>query len=54
MACLGITGAMRTAPRAAMEVLGHPPLHLQVKAAAKIGNYRLRYNEQWKPVSEGF
>jgi hypothetical protein len=30
MACLGITGAMRTAPAAAIEVLlGLPPLHLQ-------------------------
>jgi hypothetical protein len=47
MACLGITGAMRTAPTSAMEVLlGLPPLHLQVKVEAKIGNYRLRGNEQ--------
>ena len=30
-ACLGITGAMRTAPTAAMEILlGLPTLHLQV------------------------
>jgi hypothetical protein len=30
MACLGITGAMRIAPTAAMEVLlGLPPLHLK-------------------------
>jgi hypothetical protein len=29
MACLGITGAMRMAPTAAMEILlGLPPLHL--------------------------
>jgi hypothetical protein len=47
MACLGITGAMRTAPTAAMVVLLRlPPLHLQVKAEAKIGSYRLRCNEQ--------
>jgi hypothetical protein len=40
MACLGITAAMRTAPIAAMEVLlGLPPLHLQVEAEARIGNY---------------
>jgi hypothetical protein len=40
MACLGITGEMRTAPTAAMEVLlGLPQLHLQVKAEAKIRNY---------------
>jgi hypothetical protein len=45
---------MRTAPTAAMEVLlGLPPLHLHVEVEAKIGNYRLRCNEQWKPKSEG-
>jgi hypothetical protein len=55
MACLGITGTMRTVPTAAMEVLpGLPPLHLQVVAEAKIGNYRLRCNEQRKPKSEDF
>jgi hypothetical protein len=54
MAYLGITGAI-TAPTAAMEVLlGLPPLHLQVEAEARIGNYRLRCNVQWKPKSEGF
>jgi hypothetical protein len=54
MACLGIAGAMRIAPTAAMEVLfGLPPLDLQVEAEAKIGNYRLRCNKQWKPKSEG-
>jgi hypothetical protein len=55
VACLGITGAMRTAPTAAVEVLlGLPPLHLRVEAEAKIDNYRLRCNGQWKPKSEGF
>jgi hypothetical protein len=55
MACLGITGTMRTAPTAAMEVLlGLLPLHLQMEAEARIGNYRLRCNDQWKPKSEGF
>jgi hypothetical protein len=47
---LGITGAMRTAPTEVL--LGLPPLHLQVEA--KIGNYRLRCSDQWKPKSEGF
>jgi hypothetical protein len=37
MSCLGITGAMRTAPTAA--ILDSPPLHLQVEAEAKAGNY---------------
>jgi hypothetical protein len=46
---------MRTAPTAAMKVLlGLPPLHLQLEVVAKIRNYRLRCNEQWKPKSEGF
>jgi hypothetical protein len=55
MACLGITGAMRTAPTAAMEVLlGLHILHLLVEAEARIGNYRLRCNDEWKPHSEGF
>jgi hypothetical protein len=37
MTCLGITGAMRTAPTAAMEdLLGLRPLHLQVEAEANI------------------
>jgi hypothetical protein len=53
MACLEITGAMRTATIAAMEVLfGLPPLHLRVEAEAKIGNYRLLCNKQLKPKSE--
>jgi hypothetical protein len=55
MACLGIMGAMRSTPTAAMEVLlGQPPLHLQMEAEAKVGNYRLRCSEQWRPESEGF
>jgi hypothetical protein len=54
MAYLGITGAIRTAPTAAMEVLlGLPPLHLQVEAKFRIGNYRLHCYDQWKPKSEG-
>jgi hypothetical protein len=54
MACLGITGAIGVAPTAAMEVLlGLLPLHLKVEAEAKIGNYRLRCNDQWKPKFEG-
>jgi hypothetical protein len=55
MACLGITGTMRTASTATMKVLlGLPPLHLQVEAEAKIGNYRLRCNDHWKPSYKGF
>jgi hypothetical protein len=39
MAYLGTTGAMRTAPTAAMEVLlGLPPPYLQMEVEARIGN----------------
>jgi hypothetical protein len=42
MTCLGITGAMRTAPTAAIEVLlGLLPLHLQLETETKTGIYRL-------------
>jgi hypothetical protein len=55
MAGLGITGGMRTGPTAAIEVLlVLPPLHLQVEAEAKAGNYRLDCNDQWKSKSEVF
>jgi hypothetical protein len=54
MACLGITGAMRTAPPAATEVLfGLPPLHLQLEAEARAGIYRFYCSDQLKPKSEG-
>jgi hypothetical protein len=49
-ACLGITEAIRTVPTTAMEVLlGLPSLHLQMEADAKVENYGLRCNDQWKP-----
>jgi hypothetical protein len=55
VACLAITGAIRTAPTAAIEVLlGLPPLHLQLEAEARAGIYRLHCSEQWKPKSKGF
>jgi hypothetical protein len=42
LACLGITGAMRTAPTAAIQVLlGLLPLHLQLETEARAGIYRL-------------
>jgi hypothetical protein len=55
MACLGITGAMSTAPTAAIEVLlGLPPLHLQLEAEARAGIYRLHCSDQRKPKSKCF
>jgi hypothetical protein len=55
MACLGITGAMKTAPTAAIEVLLRLlPLHLQVEVEAKVENYRVLCNKRWKRKSESF
>jgi hypothetical protein len=52
LACLGITGAMKIVPTAAIEVLlGLPPLHLKIEAKARVGIYRLSCNEQCKPRS---
>jgi hypothetical protein len=43
LACLDITGAIRTSPTAALEILlGLPPLHLQLEAEAMAGIYRLQ------------
>jgi hypothetical protein len=47
LACLDITGAMKTTPRAAMEVLlGLPPLHVVIEVEAQTGIYRLMCNQQ--------
>ena len=41
LACLGITGAMRTTPTAAMEVLLNlPPLHLFIRREARMAVFR--------------
>jgi hypothetical protein len=38
-----------------MEILiGVPALHLQVEVEAKVGNYSLHCNDQWKPKHKGF
>jgi hypothetical protein len=55
LACLAITGAMKTTPTAAMEVLlGLPPLHVVIEAAAQAGIYRLMCNQQWRPKSTNY
>jgi hypothetical protein len=47
MACLAITGAMRSTPTAAMEVLLNlTPLDLLIMAEARMTLYRLRLTEQ--------
>jgi hypothetical protein len=46
---------MGTAPTAAMEFhFGLSAFHLQVEGKAETGNYRIRYNEQWKSKCEVF
>jgi hypothetical protein len=52
LVCLAITGAMKTTPTAAMEVLlGLPFLHVMIEAEAQAGIYQLMCNQQWKPKS---
>lgn len=56
LACMGITGAIRTAPTAAIEVLlGLPPLQIVIEAEARLGLYRLVCNGLWnhKRISYG-
>ncbi|XP_055714180.1 uncharacterized protein LOC129808432 [Phlebotomus papatasi] len=49
LACLAITGAIRTAPTAALEVmLSLPPLPLYIKAEAGMAAFRLRTAGTWK------
>jgi hypothetical protein len=46
LACLGITGAMRTTPTAALEaLLDLPPLHLYVEGQARLTAHRMRVGE---------
>jgi hypothetical protein len=47
MACLAITGAMRSTPTAAMEVLLNlTPLDLLIMSEVRMALYRLRITEQ--------
>lgn len=51
LACLCITNAMRSTPTASMEVmLELPPLDIYIKAEARIGSYRLKCNNAWRPT----
>jgi len=55
LACLAITGAMKTTPTAAIQViLGLPPLHVMTEAEALTGIYRLMCNKQWTPKLTNF
>jgi len=52
LACLAITGAMKTTPTAAIEVLLRlSPLHVMTEAEALAGICRLMCNKQWRPKS---
>lgn len=49
LACLCITGAMKSSPTAALEaLLNLPPLHLLMQAEARLGAYRLKQNHVWR------
>jgi hypothetical protein len=49
LACLAITGAMKTTLTAAVEfLLRLPPLHVIMEAEAQAGRYRLMCNQQWR------
>jgi len=48
LACILATGAMRTTPTAALEILLNlPPLHLFMKSQAKMMNYKLSTHEKF-------
>lgn len=48
LACLGITGGMKTCPTASMEmILNLPPLHLQIKKEAMRGIIRIQKEKQY-------
>src|ERR1044072_996394 len=50
LACLCITGAIRSTPTAAMEtMLNLPPLDIYVRGEARIAAYRLSKTSNWKP-----
>jgi len=54
IACLYITGAIRTTPTSALEVItGLTPLAICLKQEAMTACFRLRVNKQWKQISCG-
>jgi hypothetical protein len=49
LACLCITGVIRSTPTAAMEtLLNLPPIDIFIKGQARMGTYRLKYNDSWR------
>jgi len=54
LACLYITGAKRTAPTAALEIIiGIPPLVVYIKQEAMASCFRLKINAQWVQTTSG-
>ena len=54
IACLYITGAIRTTPTSALEVItGLTPLAIFLKQEAMTACFRLRMNKQWKHIPFG-
>jgi ribonuclease HI len=48
IACLALTGAFKTTPTRALEILtGIPPLHLRIEAEARNAAYRLNRSNMW-------
>jgi hypothetical protein len=55
LACLAVTGEMKTTTRAAMKVhLGLLPLHVITEMEALVGIYRLMCNQRWRPTSTNY
>ena len=54
LVCLYITGAVRTTPTSALEIIvGLTPLTLYIKQEAMLACYRLKTNFQWSPYRVG-
>jgi len=54
IACLYITGAVRTTPTSALEMItGQTPLAIFLKQEAMTACFRLRVNKQWKHIPFG-
>ena len=53
LACLSVTGAMKSTPTAALELLvGLSPLHLKAEACARATAFRLVATKEWRSLSQ--
>jgi hypothetical protein len=54
LACLFVTGAIRSTPMAAMETLLNLLLvDIFLKEQARMGTYRMKYNDSWRNLEYG-